>query len=72
MRLNCISIQCLSVLLMPHFPEHKPPTIYEMRSLWVRYRGNGVVQRLILEIQHLRGFVHKVESLRTVPANSIP
>lgn len=51
---------------MPRFPECKPPTIYELRGLWRRYRGNGVVQRLILEIQHLRGFVREVEALRGV------
>lgn len=49
---------------MPRFDEHHPPTIYELRELWVRYRGNGVVQRVILEIQHLRGFVRAVETLR--------
>jgi hypothetical protein len=51
---------------MPRFPECKPPTIYELRELWRRYRGNGIVQRLILEIQHLRGFVREVEALRGV------
>jgi hypothetical protein len=51
---------------MPRFPECKPPTIYELRELWRRYRGNGVVQRLILEIQHLRGFLREVEALRVV------
>jgi len=51
---------------MPRFPARKPPTIYELRELWRRYRGNGVVQRLILEIQRLRGFVREVEALRGV------
>jgi hypothetical protein len=41
-------------------------SIYELRELWRCYRGNGVVQRLILEIQHLRGFVREVEAWRVV------
>ncbi len=51
---------------MPRFPESTPPTIYQLRDYWRQYRGNGVVQRVILEIQHLRGFVCKVESLRAI------
>jgi hypothetical protein len=50
----------------PPTPGLAPPTIYQLRELWRRYRGNGVVQRLILEIQHLRGFLHDVEPLRAV------
>jgi hypothetical protein len=56
----------MSDLNMPRFSECKPPTIYQLRDCWRRYRGNGVVQRLILEIQHLRGFVREVEALRAV------
>ncbi len=51
---------------MPCFSECKPPTIYQLRDCWRRYRGNGVIQRVILEIQHLRGFVREVEALREV------
>ncbi|WP_434116282.1 hypothetical protein [Paraburkholderia caffeinilytica] len=51
---------------MSRKPECKPPTIYELRDLWHRYRGNGVVQRLILEIQHLRGFVCEIQALYEV------
>lgn len=51
---------------MPRFPESRPPTVSQLRDLWRQYRGNGVVQRVILEIQHLRGFVCKVEALRRI------
>jgi hypothetical protein len=51
---------------MPRIPECKPPTIYQLRELWRRHRGNGIVHRLILEIQHLRGFFRDVELLREV------
>lgn len=53
-------------IIVPHLTEHHPPTIYQLRDLWRRYRSNGVVQRVILEIQHLRGVVREVEVLRTV------
>ncbi|MFM0265583.1 hypothetical protein [Paraburkholderia sediminicola] len=52
--------------MMPHIPEHHPPTIYQLRAHWVRYRGNGIVQRLILEIQHLRSVVRDFEAFRCV------
>lgn len=51
---------------MPPFSEHHPPTVYQLREWWRRYRNNGVVQRVILEIQHLRGFIREVESFRQV------
>lgn len=47
-------------------PECTPPTIYQLRDCWRQHRGNGVVQRVILEIQHLREFVREVERLRGV------
>lgn len=59
-------VQYLSSLTVPRLQEHKPPTIHELRALWVQHRRNGLVQRLILEIQHLRGVVREIESLRGV------
>ncbi|CAE6793178.1 hypothetical protein R70006_04944 [Paraburkholderia domus] len=53
-------------MIVPHSTEHHPPTIYQLRSLWRSYGSNGVVQRLILEIQHLRGAVRDIEGFRTV------
>ncbi|CAE6792851.1 hypothetical protein R70006_04927 [Paraburkholderia domus] len=52
--------------IVPHPTEHNPPTIYQLRDHYRRYRSNGVVQRLILEIQHLRGVTREIEALRQV------
>lgn len=35
-------------------PDFKPPTLAELRSWWVDHRGEGDVERLILEVQYLR------------------
>lgn len=35
-------------------PEFKPPTLAELRHWWRDHRGEGDVQRLILEVQYLR------------------
>ncbi|WP_175051133.1 hypothetical protein [Paraburkholderia sediminicola] len=35
-------------------PEFKPPTLAELRNWWVDHRGEGDVERLILEVQYLR------------------
>ncbi|MFM0736826.1 hypothetical protein PQQ51_06230 [Paraburkholderia xenovorans] len=35
-------------------PEFKPPTLAELRNWWSDHRGEGDVQRLILEVQYLR------------------
>lgn len=35
-------------------PDFKPPTLAELRTWWHDHRGEGDVERLILEVQHLR------------------
>lgn len=35
-------------------PDFKPPTLSELRNWWRDHRGEGDVERLILEVQHLR------------------
>jgi len=48
---------------MTALPDFRPPQIPEMRDLWRRY-ADPDVRRLLLEIQHLRGVLNEVESLR--------
>ncbi|NYH13413.1 hypothetical protein [Paraburkholderia bryophila] len=35
-------------------PDFKPPTLAELRNWWNDHRGEGDVERLILEVQYLR------------------
>jgi hypothetical protein len=35
-------------------PDFKPPTLIELRNWWQDHRGESDVERLILEVQHLR------------------
>jgi hypothetical protein len=35
-------------------PDFNPPTLVELRNWWRDHRGEGDVERLILEVQHLR------------------
>lgn len=35
-------------------PDFQPPTLSELRNWWRDHRGEGDVERLILEVQHLR------------------
>ncbi|MFL9960476.1 hypothetical protein PQR02_04930 [Paraburkholderia sediminicola] len=35
-------------------PEFEPPTLAELRNWWRDHRGEGDVERLILEVQYLR------------------
>ncbi|CAE6879706.1 hypothetical protein [Paraburkholderia domus] len=35
-------------------PDFKPPTLTELRNWWQDHRGEGDVERLILEVQYLR------------------
>lgn len=37
-----------------NLPDFKPPTLIELRNWWRDHRGEGDVERLILEVQHLR------------------
>ncbi|MFL9860798.1 hypothetical protein PQR72_34540 [Paraburkholderia madseniana] len=37
-----------------NLPDFKPPTLAELRNWWRDHRGEGDVERLILEVQHLR------------------
>jgi len=39
---------------MVKLPEFNPPTLAELRNWWRDHRGEGDVERLILEVQYLR------------------
>lgn len=46
-------------------PNFASPSIEDLRSYWVAYRGNQDVQRLILETRRLQQAMTEVESLYT-------
>ncbi len=45
-------------------PDFSPPTIYDLRRFWVKYRRNEDVRRLILEVEHQRRVMRTVDSYR--------
>jgi hypothetical protein len=45
-------------------PVFTPVPIGELRELWVKYRDNEDVRRVILELQHTRYILDRVEGYR--------
>src|ERR1700686_2414128 len=41
--------------------EFKPVSLKELRLLWKKYRGNEVIERLVLEVQFSRGVIHEID-----------
>jgi len=47
-------------------PDFTPVPIAELRELYAKYRGNQEVLRVILELQHARNVLHRVDGYRAV------
>ncbi len=47
-------------------PNFNPPTLYDLRRFWVKYRSNEDVRRLILEVEHQRRLLRAVEEYRVI------
>ncbi len=46
-------------------PEHFPaPTVAELRALWRKYPDDATLQRVLMEIERLRGSVDRIEAFR--------
>lgn len=44
-------------------PDFTPPSIDELRALWRAHRGETDIERLILEVQHLRQALTQMRAL---------
>jgi hypothetical protein len=42
-------------------PEFAPLSLKELRSFWKKYRGNGDIERLVLEVQFGRGVINEID-----------
>jgi hypothetical protein len=45
-------------------PNFDPVPIGELREFWAKYRGNEDVRRIILELQHTRYMLDRIEGYR--------